>query len=103
MRNVGLQPERLEALLETIGRVRAIAIGDVCLDVYWIADMRRATLSRETPHFNLPVMEERYSLGAALEEAIALGNLASAVTIQKIGQTGTASAAEIRAAYAKRG
>ena len=41
--------------------------------------------------------------GAALEEAIALGNLASAVTIQKIGQTGTASAAEIRAAYAKRG
>ena len=39
----------------------------------------------------------------ALEEALALGNLASAVTIQKIGQTGTASAAEIRAAYAKRG
>lgn len=65
VRNVALQPERLEALLETIGRVRAVAIGDVCLDVYWIADMRRATLSRETPHFNLPVTEERYSLGAA--------------------------------------
>ena len=40
--------------------------------------------------------------GAALEEAIALGNLASAVTIQKIGQTGTASAAEIRAVHAGR-
>ena len=33
--------------------------------------------------------------GAALGEAAALGNLASAVTIQKLGQTGTASAEEI--------
>ena len=60
-----MSPERLEALLARLERVRAVAIGDVCLDVYWIADMRRATLSRETPHYNLPVVEERYSLGGA--------------------------------------
>ena len=65
MRSIALSPERLEALLARLERVRAVAIGDVCLDVYWIADMRRATLSRETPHYNLPVVEERYSLGGA--------------------------------------
>ena len=65
MRSSALSPERLKALLARLERVRAVAIGDVCLDVYWIADMRRATLSRETPHYNLPVVEERYSLGGA--------------------------------------
>ena len=65
MRSIALSPERLKALLARLERVRAVAIGDVCLDVYWIADMRRATLSRETPHYNLPVVEERYSLGGA--------------------------------------
>ena len=33
--------------------------------------------------------------GVSVIEAAALGNLASAVTIQKLGQTGTASAEEI--------
>ena len=65
MRSTVLSPQRLDALLARLGHVRAVAIGDVCLDVYWIADMRRSTLSRETPHFNLPVVEERYSLGGA--------------------------------------
>ena len=65
MRSIALSQRRLEALLTQLERVRAVAIGDVCLDVYWIADMRRSALSRETPHFNLPVVEERYSLGGA--------------------------------------
>jgi bifunctional ADP-heptose synthase (sugar kinase/adenylyltransferase) len=36
---------------------------------------------------------------ALLEEAAFIGNLAASVTIQKLGQTGTASAVEIIQAY----
>ena len=45
--------------------VTAMVVGDVCLDAYWMADMRLSSLSRETPHHNMPVVEERYALGAA--------------------------------------
>ena len=49
-----------EALREkTVG-----VIGDFCVDIYWAADMTLSELSRETPHFPLPVTEERVSLGA---------------------------------------
>lgn len=40
-------------------------IGDFALDIYWYADMTRSELSRETPHFPLPVTEERIYPGAA--------------------------------------
>ena len=53
----------LTEILNKIKRVRVCVIGDVCLDIYWHADMRRSRLSRETPHFPLPVTEERFSLG----------------------------------------
>ena len=53
----------LEEILKRIERVRVCVIGDVCLDIYWHADMRRSRLSRETPHFPLPVVKERFSLG----------------------------------------
>lgn len=56
--------DRLEALLARIGEVRAVLIGDLCLDVYWFADMTKSVLSRETAHFPLPVTEERMSAGA---------------------------------------
>lgn len=39
-------------------------VGDFCLDIYWRADMTRSELSRETPHFPLPVIDEAVSLGA---------------------------------------
>lgn len=84
MQKITLGRARLEALLESIPHVRAAAIGDVCLDVYWIADVRRAELSRETPHFNLPVVEERYSLGAggnAVANMRALGAQIAPVTL----------------------
>ena len=54
----------LEHLLGEMGNVRAAVIGDVCLDAYWHADMRRSELSRETPHFARPVFREQYSGGA---------------------------------------
>lgn len=62
---VYLTEEKLQSILERIPSVRAAVIGDVCLDAYWTADMRLSQLSRETPHHNLPVIEERYSLGGA--------------------------------------
>ena len=53
----------LAEILKRIERVRVCVIGDVCLDIYWHADMKKSRLSRETPHYPLPVVEERFSLG----------------------------------------
>ena len=55
----GLGEERLALLLNKMKNARAVLIGDMCLDVYWSCDMTRSVLSRETPHFPLPVTEER--------------------------------------------
>lgn len=61
----GLAKARAEQLLGQISSLRAGVIGDVCLDVYWEADMSRSVLSRETPHYTMPVVTERHSPGAA--------------------------------------
>lgn len=66
----------LKELFGKIGDLRVGVIGDFALDVYWQADMRLSELSRETPHYPLPVVEERMSLGAA-------GNVASNVAALK--------------------
>ena len=55
----------LKALLAGVDKARVCLIGDFCLDLYWLADMRLSELSRETPHYPLPVVEERYSPGGA--------------------------------------
>ena len=47
-------------------RQRRLAVmGDFCLDIYWHAYMRKSELSRETPHFPLPIVQERMSPGGA--------------------------------------
>ncbi len=51
--------------LSMLGKGRIGVIGDFCLDVYWHADMTKSELSRETPHFPLPVVQERLSPGGA--------------------------------------
>ena len=51
--------------LNKLGKGRIAVIGDFCLDVYWHADMTRSELSRETPHFPLPIVQERLSPGGA--------------------------------------
>ena len=51
--------------LAKLGKGRIGVIGDFCLDVYWHADMTKSELSRETPHFPLPVVQERLSPGGA--------------------------------------
>lgn len=53
----------MERILAGIAGVRICAIGDVCLDLYWFADMKRSLLSRETPHYPLPVVRETASPG----------------------------------------
>ena len=51
--------------LDRLGKGRIGVIGDFCLDVYWHADMTKSELSRETPHFPLPIVQERLSPGGA--------------------------------------
>ncbi len=53
----------LNEILDKIKTVKICMIGDICLDAYFHADMRLSDLSRETPHYPLPVTKEVYSLG----------------------------------------
>ena len=76
----GLTRARLEELLDKMKSRRAVLIGDMCLDVYWFADMTRSRLSRETPHFPLPVVSERMSAGAGGNAAVDLSALCDNVT-----------------------
>lgn len=82
-----LHRERLEAMLESIGRARIGLIGDLCLDMYWLADMRLSELSRETPHYPLPVVEERYAPGGAGNAACNIAALQPG-TLKVIGTVG---------------
>lgn len=58
-----LDRRRAQEILSALPTRRVAVLGDFHLDVYWHADMRRARLSRETPHFARPVVEERYDPG----------------------------------------
>ena len=50
--------------LTKIDNVEIGVLGDLALDIYWYADMKKSELSRETPHYPLPVVREVMSLGA---------------------------------------
>ena len=80
MRSIQLSRARLEALLAAVPGVKAAVIGDVCVDAYWMADMRLSQLSRETPHHNLPIVEEKYALGGAGNVMNNMRALGAAVT-----------------------
>lgn len=74
----------LETVLKGICGAKVGILGDFCLDVYWKADMKRSLLSRETPHYPLPVVEERMSPGGAgnvAANAAALGANVTAIGI----------------------
>lgn len=60
----GLEQKRLEELLRGIDSAVIGFVGDICVDIYWLADMKKSRLSRETPHYPLPITEERWQLGA---------------------------------------
>ena len=74
----------LERVLSGICGAKVGILGDFCLDIYWKADMKRSLLSRETPHYPLPVVEERMSPGGAgnvAANASALGASVKAIGI----------------------
>ncbi|MBQ6165518.1 MAG: sugar kinase [Clostridia bacterium] len=55
----------LNEILIGINSVKVGVVGDFCVDIYWKADMTKSELSKETPHFPLPVTSEVFSPGAA--------------------------------------
>lgn len=57
--------ERICKIMDSLASKSIGLIGDFCVDIYWHADMTRSELSRETPHYPLPVTQERVYLGAA--------------------------------------
>ena len=65
MNETPLSREELAALLHRVDGARVGLIGDLCLDLYWLADMKLSELSRETPHYPLPIVEERFAPGGA--------------------------------------
>lgn len=70
--------------ISALDNVKIAVIGDFCLDVYWYADMTKSEISRETPHFPLPVVREKMSPGGA-------GNVAaniSALNVKKVYAVG---------------
>ncbi len=80
----GLSEKRLYEILDNIKNVKAVLLGDMCLDVYWSCDMTKSVLSRETPHFPLPVTEERMAPGAggnALNNMATLSGKVSAIGV----------------------
>lgn len=56
---------RLETILNRFQDQRILVVGDFYLDAYWYIDKTRSTLSLETPWHTNPVVEQRYSPGAA--------------------------------------
>lgn len=70
-----LLKDRLIEILDRIHNVRVGILGDGALDIYWEADMTRSELSRETPHFPLPVVKERYSGGGGANVAANISTL----------------------------
>jgi len=88
LKTIVLNHEELETIFDAISNVKICLIGDVCLDAYWHADMKRSSLSRETPHYPLPVISESYSLGAAGNVAAAIAALqpAELLTVSVIGK-----------------
>ena len=80
----GISENRLTDILNKIENLKAVLIGDICLDVYWVADMTKSVLSRETPHFPLPIVEERTSLGAGGNAANNMATVCKNVSVVRI-------------------
>jgi len=86
--------EKLKEILNGIKTVSVGVIADFCVDIYWRADMKLSELSRETPHFPLPVIEERTSLGAGGNVAANLKAL-GVKTVYALSVTGRDWRAEV--------
>lgn len=61
--------KRVDELLHSMRNARVGVLGDLCVDIYWHADMTRSQLSRETPHHPLPIVREIVSPGGGANVA----------------------------------
>lgn len=77
----------LNEIFRGIDGARIGVIGDFCLDAYWLADMTRSEISRESPHFPMPIVDERMSPGGAGNVACNVAALRPA-KVYAIGVTG---------------
>ncbi|MGM0446387.1 MAG: bifunctional heptose 7-phosphate kinase/heptose 1-phosphate adenyltransferase [Bacillota bacterium] len=73
-----LSNKRLNDILNKCDNQRIGIIGDSTLDIYWPVDMTKSELSRETPHYPYPVIDERIDLGAGGNVAVNLAVLSEA-------------------------
>lgn len=84
------QETDLKALFQSFQDLKILVIGDFYLDSYWYIDKTRSTLSLETPWYTNPVVEQRYSPGAAgtvTNNLITLG-VGTVYALSVIGQDG---------------
>ncbi len=70
--------EKLLSMIDHIKNIKVGVIGDGCLDIYLDVDMRLSQLSRETPHYPLPVIKERIYPGGGTNVALNLKDLGAA-------------------------
>lgn len=63
IKEIKLTEEKVSEISKAIKNITVCTIGDVCLDLYLFADMKLSLLSRETPHYPLPVVKEVCSPG----------------------------------------
>ena len=76
MKTKNLNAAELDAILKRTENAKVCAVGDICLDLYLYADMKQSVLSRETPHYPLPIVKEVSSPGGGgnvIANMLALG------------------------------
>ncbi len=84
---------RLKTILEGFRERKILVVGDFYLDAYWIVDKTKSTLSLETPWHTNPVVEQRYSPGAAgtVTNNLAALEVGEIYTLGIIGEDGFGS------------
>ena len=83
----------LKTILERFREQKILVVGDFYLDAYWIVDKTKSTLSLETPWHTNPVVEQRYSPGAAgtVTNNLAALEVGEIYTLSVIGEDGFGS------------
>ena len=84
---------RLNTILEGFQERKILVVGDFYLDAYWIVDKTKAILSLETPWHTNPVVDQRYSPGAAgtVTNNLAALGVGEVYTLGVIGEDGFGS------------
>ena len=81
---------RLKTILNQFHDQRILVVGDFYLDAYWYIDKVRSTLSLETPWHTNPVVDQRYSPGAAgtVTNNLKALDVGTVYTLSVIGEDG---------------